>query len=96
MKFGGLGVRLAEDISLPAFIASCSKTADFINNILLSNEFITPFLSSLNEAVQSWKAIDGHLAEPSPITRIFQKSWDKPVAEVRLKRLIENAPDRVT
>jgi hypothetical protein len=95
VKFGGLGVRLAEDVSLPAFIASCSKTADSVS-VLLSNDHANPFLSSLNEAVLSWKAIDDHLIEPSSILRGFQKSWDMPVSEARLKLLIENAPDQLT
>ena len=95
VKYGGLGVRLAEDISLPAFIASCSKTADTLN-ILLSEEHTTAFTSSLNEAVLTWKAIDEHLVEPSSISRGFQKSWDKPVAEVYSKFLIENAQDQFT
>ena len=92
VKFGGLGVRQVEDICLPAFIASCSKTADTIGS-LLPDENTSPFFSSLNDAVLRWKAIDDHLVEPSSLSRGFQKSWDYPVAEVHLNALIRNAPN---
>ena len=88
VKFGGLGVRRAEDISLPAFIASCSKTAAIVSH-LLPHRHTAPFLASLSEAVLSWKAIDSRLSEPAASG--FQKNWDYPVAELNLNKLIDRA-----
>ena len=91
-----LGIILAQYISLPAFIASSSKTADTITRILITDDRISPFLSLFDEAVQSWKALDHQLVEPSTLSKKFQKSWDIPVAEARLKRLLDRAPDQVS
>ena len=95
VKFGGLGVRRVEDISLPAFIASCSKTAETVSQ-LLPHEHMTPFTASLSEAVLKWKAIDSRLSEPLPSASGFQKNWDYPVAELHLAILIEKASTDLT
>ena len=83
------------DVSLPAFIASCSKTADTIST-LLSSDYTPAFLASLKDAVQTWKSIGDHLEEPTSPIGGSQKSWDSPVAELHLKRLIGSPPDDLT
>ena len=60
IKFGGLGVRSTVDISLPAFIASCMKTTDTVNQ-LLSSGCADAFSSDLSDSVQRWKAFDSRL-----------------------------------
>ena len=95
VKFGGLGIRRAEDICLPAFIASSFKAVG-ITGQLLSNEHSAPFAALLSEAVQTWKALDPRLLEPAASFKGIQKHWDLPVAELRLKGLIEGASSAVT
>ena len=94
VKFGGLGVRRAEDISLPAFVASSTSTASIVNN-LLSNLNAAPFTTALSDAVLSWREIDSRLSEPLPPVSGLQKSWDNPVAEVKYNSLLEHAPTEV-
>ena len=95
VKFGGLGIRRTEDISLPAFIASSFKAAG-ITEQLLSIEHFSPFADLLSEAVGTWKALDSRLSEPTGPLRNVQKCWDLPVAELRMKGLIERASSTVT
>ena len=95
VKFGGVGVRLAEDISLPAFIPSCSKAVDIVGRLLSSNH-LAHFESSMSKAVATWKAIDSRLMEPEPSVRGLQKSWDFPVAELNFKILLNDAQSALT
>jgi len=88
VKFGGLGIRSAVDLSLPAFIASSFKIRA-ITEQLLSNEHSGPFASQLSEAVNSWKALSPNLIEP--VFKGVQKNWDLPVAEAKLKSLLDGA-----
>ena len=90
VRFGGLGIRRTEDVSLPAFIASSFKSSA-ITGQLLSKEHLAPFTALLSEAVVTWKAFDSRLSEPTTSSRGVQKNWDLPVAELRLKGLIEGA-----
>ena len=93
VKLGGLGIRRAEDLSLPAFISSSFKTTS-ITEQLLSIEHAAPFAAQLSEAVAMWKALDSQLIEPS--TKGVQKNWDLPVAEVKLKALIKETSSPVS
>ena len=93
-KFGGLGVRSTVDVSLPAFVASCMDSSDTVHCIL-ANGCADAFSSDLSDAVQKWKAFDARLSEPKSKSDL-QKSWDYPVAEIKLNMLIENAPDELT
>ena len=90
VKLGGLGVRRAQDISLPAFIASSYKAADTVNK-LLPQHHLTAFSDLLSEAVSNWKALAPQLIEPALPARIVQKNWDLPLAEVTWNGLLENA-----
>ena len=88
VKLGGLGVRCSEDISLSAFIASSYKSIP-ITEHLLSCDLSVPFDSLLSEAVSKWRAFDPLLTEPT--IKVVQKNWDLPLAERRMKGLIECA-----
>ena len=90
VKFGGLGVRSTEDISLPAFIASSNNISEIVEKVIPS-ECTAPFLASLAEAVLTWKASDDRLIEPSMQVRKSQKNWDNPRAKLKSLSLIENA-----
>ena len=93
VKLGGLGIRRTQDLSLPAFIASCFKVTG-ISEQLLSFEHTSPFAAQLSEAVAIWKALDSNLT--APVKKEVQKNWDLPVAETRLKSLIESASSPVS
>ena len=95
VKFGGLGVRMSQDISLPAYIASCANASEIIEKVI-SAEFTAPFSASLAEAVLTWKAADDRLVEPSTQTKKYQAEWDIPQAKLKLMALVENAPNDLT
>ena len=93
IKFGGLGVTYIR-INLPAYIAPCMKTTDILFIHYWQRRCF--FIRRCAE-VESSKAlyIDARLLEPKS-ANVFQKSWDYPVAEIKLRMRIENAPDELT
>ena len=93
VKLGGLGIRSVEDLSLPAFIASSFKITA-ITEQLLSNEHSAPFAAQLSIAVTTWRALDSQLTEPT--IKGVQRSWDLPVAQTKLKGLIESTSSPVS
>ena len=90
VKLGGLGVRGAVDISLPAFIASSYKAADTVIS-LLPQHHLSAFNDLLSGAVTQWKAKAPNLLEPALSARASQKSWDLPLAKIKLNLLLEGA-----
>ena len=93
VKLGGLGIRSAEDLSLPAYIASSYK-AKATTEQLLSNEHSVLFAAQLSEAVDVWKALRPNLTEP--VDKVFQRNWDLPLAEGKLKTLLDGATSPVS
>ena len=93
VKLGGLGVRSAQDLSLPAFISSSFKAKD-ITEQLLSSEHCAPFHAQLSAAVTSWGELNSHPTEP--VNKEIQKSWDLPVAEAKMKCLLDRASSPVS
>ena len=93
IKLGGLGVRRAEDLALPAFISSALKCSAMAEK-LLSQAEINPHRSSISESILNWKSQDSRLAEPLAKMRLHQKCWDLPLANLVLSDLIQNAPDQ--
>jgi len=91
VKLGGLGVRRVADISLPAFISSCTKTIPIVSELLTGVNAV-PFFASLSRAVHKWKQVDSQLLEPPPSAAGFQKSWDFPVAKLQYNTLLGQAP----
>ena len=92
IKLGGLGVRRAEDLALPAFISSSLKCSAMVDQ-LLSQADSDPFRSSVSDAITAWKAQDSRLAEPLAKAQYQQKSWDLPLAKLHLADLIGSATD---
>ena len=95
VKLGGLGIRRTEDICLPAFIASSYKAASIVKHLLCLKDS-APLTALLHGSISIWKAIDNRLFEPAQSTQGVQKSWNLPVAELKLSRLIENANSDIT
>ena len=89
VKFGGLGIRLASDIALPAYLSSvkASRSSTFA---LLSPEIQVEHNPFFEQGCEEWK-LKLEATEP-PINPIYQSSWDKPLCQKKLENLLSNAP----
>ena len=87
VSLGGLGIRKATDISLPAFISSTLATQEEVNNLLPQNTSQwSPFLS---EAKNQWKEKLQPTVPAFP-GGVSQEDWDLPVCEFKFNRLLES------
>jgi hypothetical protein len=73
ISLGGLGIRRAEELALPAFIASVYSVHDTISNIIQFS--IDNYLES---SVSKW-SVAARCSPPVPETRGIQKAWDAPL-----------------
>jgi hypothetical protein len=84
---GGLGVRTAKDLSLPAYISSSLASVDLVSRIV-PNLDPSPDIN-LDNAIKLW--IDNTGAEvPSGRAINLQRSWDIPATRKRLDDLINH------
>ena len=89
VKLGGLGVRLASEVALPAYLSSV-RASQGTTFSLLSQEIRQEQNVFFNRGCEEWKAKLG--VTDLPINPIFQSAWDKPLCHKQLQDLIENAP----
>ena len=85
VKLGGLSIRSAKDVALPAFLSSMFSCYTNLPNCfhLVSNNQDFCLLSALSLWTEK---SDTTLSPPHPRK---QKSWDLPLCNIRLTRLIE-------
>ena len=93
---GGLGIRRASDISLPAYLSSVSATFSAVCSILSEefseSNFCSYFVQARNLWCQEMKSDD---ADPTfPEQPGVQQKWDLPLATKKLDYLITNAPSQ--
>ncbi|KAI5631248.1 hypothetical protein NE865_16035 [Phthorimaea operculella] len=88
IRHGGLGIRRAVDVGLPAFIASAHGVVNLVTNILPLNgdRANIPFAAG---AMEAWTTI--HTTAVVPDTPEAQRSWDQIGAKRILDQLIEGA-----
>ena len=85
VKFGGLGIRSAKDVALPAFLSSMFSCHMNLPNYFHSDNQDICLLSALSV----WTEKTGIAS--SPPHPQWQKSWDLPLCNIRLTRLIESS-----
>ena len=85
VKFGGLGIRSAKDVALPAFLSSMFSCHMNLPNCFHSDNQDICLLSALS----LWTEKTGIAS--SPPHPQWQKSWDLPLCNIRLTRLIESS-----
>jgi hypothetical protein len=83
---GGLGIRSAIDLSVPAFLASVFYTSGLVSSILRSVPYI-PYKDS-EDAFVKWSNTTG-LTE-APLSNL-QRDWETPVLEKLSSSLLEKA-----
>ena len=87
VSLGGLGIRMSQDIALPAFISSLHSASSLV-------EAIVPQLVDDGEytaAVENWELSSGGLALADDADRGRQGSWDGPQAKAAQAGLLERA-----
>ena len=90
---GGLGVRRASDLALPAFLASCYGTHDLVSSLLPPVELGNDPL--LREALNLWEANTTCPLPPEEM-RGRQRRWDELLTQKTHEDLLEAATDSIT
>ena len=88
VRMGGLGVRTASEVSLPAYLSSVSATFECITPLLptyLRNE-VNPFFT---QATFQWSNLLS--GEDLPILKSVQAAWDIPLCKKRFEKLLQSA-----
>jgi hypothetical protein len=90
VRYGGLGVRRTEQLSVSAYLASAHGSSALVADILgiSATDFLTS--SIVNQAKHHWEA---SASQPSTIvTQTFQqKVWDQPIINKLVDNLIKDA-----
>ena len=87
VSMGGLGIRLASDLALPAFLSSAHGATLGANSLLL-NQISTNAYQNLEEAESSWRElIPDNAMQPS--NKSLQALWDKPLYGLKYSSLLD-------
>ena len=91
---GGLGIRRATDIALPAFLSSVAGSQSLISELLPSNLRDVAGTSdpSFTTALTEWQTRTGS-APVQPPYATAQKVWDAPLVSVQEDKVLSAAPD---
>ena len=92
---GGLGIRLAVDLALPAFLSSCNGASDLTLRLLPSRlHAVSGNLDPVcTAACLEWKnRYDA--TEPDPVKASVQKAWDAPVVSSKREEVLSSAQDQ--
>lgn len=90
---GGLGIRKASDIALPAFLASVYSTMDLVSELLPNSPDIN-LNKEYNSALTEWC---GRSEQQAPTDSAHsQRAWDEPLSLKAYTTLLNNAQDRET
>ena len=85
VALGGLGIRSASSLSLPAFLSSGHACQSAISKVLLTH--LGEEYKPLDEAESIWlKEMNGESEFPLVLSE--QKAWDNPICKRKLNSLI--------
>jgi hypothetical protein len=82
---GGLGIRCASDLSIPAFLASVSCTAALVSAIVPS---LTREDATREEALALWRNLGNN--SPEPVSNA-QAEWEAPILNCKSESLLSSA-----
>jgi len=91
VKHGGIGIRLATQVSLPAYLSSVASSSELMLQLLPQRLHVT---SGVNDslfaaAVVAWKTTSEQ--DQLPENTVKQRPWDKPFISVAVKRVLSTA-----
>jgi len=92
---GGLGIRRATDITLPAFLSSIAGSQELISQLLPQNLQAVAGTNepSFTAALTQWQTQTGSAPVVPPFATA-QKHWDAPIVTVQENRVMSAAPDQ--
>ena len=94
VSVGGLGVRRASDVALPAFISSLHSTSELVEAVLLNVNHLAVD-HELELAEGEWTRRVGGASLAEGVDKCRQRTWDLPLAEFTRDQLL-NAADQVS
>jgi hypothetical protein len=94
VAYGGLGIRSARDIALPAFLSSLHSVGNLVNTVLSAVPGVV-VANNLTDAEEAWSAEHEGVVPPEERERPRQKSWDMTSATQRLEDMLREG-DQVT
>ena len=83
---GGLGVRKASDIAVPAFLSSAHVSAMGMESLLPKPMNDDIHYGVLVEVEELWKELTDNVLQPE--TKSVQACWDAPIYETQFKTLL--------
>ena len=88
IKIGGLGIKLASEVALPAYLSSVSSSKTIVKSLVphLLKEDQNTFYE---QGIQAWKILAN--TENIPDNPLFQSEWDSPLYNIRHRKLIDSA-----
>ena len=89
VRLGGLGIRLSNDIALPAFISSLHSVHSLVDAILIKVRLAED--EELRGAENTWSQRNAGIALPDGGDMGRQRTWDGPQSEAAAARLLEVA-----
>ena len=84
---GGLGVRKASDIAVPAFLSSAHVSAMGMESLLPKPMNDDIHYGVLVEVEELWKELTDNVLQPE--TKSVQACWDAPIYETQFKTLLK-------
>ena len=85
IRDGGLGIRRASSLALPAFLASAASSAALQASIL-GNHAVVPD-SSVETARQTWSSMYD-TDPPAGLSANLQRSWDTPIIQLDMRSVL--------
>ena len=92
-SMGGLGIRRAADLALPAFLSSTHATQEVVFSVLPEGESVKDSLQA--EAIDMWRERSG-IEIPPDHCRGSQRVWDQGLTEKAHTNLLQASTDPVT
>jgi Reverse transcriptase (RNA-dependent DNA polymerase) len=91
VKHGGIGIRLATQVSLPAYLSSVASSSELMLQLLPQRLHVTSGVNDLlfAAAVVAWKTTSEQ--DQLPENTVKQRPWDEPLISVAVKRVLSTA-----
>ena len=93
VRYGGLGIRQATELALPAFLASVSGSQELISQILPTQLHDTSGIRDNDYTIgcTKWSMLLDGVFLPEGETAAIQKSWDLPLMAMKTTSMLETA-----
>ncbi|XP_069948689.1 uncharacterized protein [Cherax quadricarinatus] len=93
VRLGGIGVRKATHVALPAFLSSCLASSALVEKIVPERlrDVVGAQDPRFTEAAIRWDTLTDSSSRPTPPKEHKQSHWDKPIMEKIANTMLSNA-----